>query len=99
MLKILMTWDIAPNKEKDFLDFLLQEFTPAVQKLGIQPTDAWLTVYGKGPQVLAGGVVDNDDEAFSLLASEEWHALEQKLLQMVTNYHCKIIQAEGGFQL
>ena len=99
MLKILMSWDIVPSKEKDFLDFLLQDFTPAVQKLGIQPTDAWLTVYGRGPQVLAGGIVDNDDAAFSILASDEWRDLEQRLLKMVTNYRRRVIQAEGGFQL
>lgn len=99
MLKILMSWDIVPNKEKDFLEFLLQDFTPAVQKLGIQPTDAWLTVYGRGPQVLAGGIMDDDEAVFALLASDAWRELEERLLKMVTNYQRRVIQAEGGFQL
>ena len=99
MYKLIMKWDILPNKEKDFLDFLMQEFTPTVQKLGIQPTDAWLTVYGDCPQMLAGGVMDTLSEIATVLSSEEWRDLETKLQEYVANYRRKIVEAEGGFQL
>jgi len=99
MVKLLMSWDILPNKERDFLNFLAQEFTPTIQDLGIQPTDAWLTVYGKGPQVLAGGVMDDFEGMSEVLQSAQWHELEQKLLDYVANYQRKVVQSEGGFQL
>ena len=99
MYKLLMTWDILPNREKEFLDFLMHEFTPTVQKLGIQPTDAWLTVYGDCPQMLTGGVTDSMPEMTELLASDEWTGLEDKLQEYVTNYQRKVIKAVGGFQL
>ena len=99
MVKLLMSWDILPSKERGFLDFLTQEFTPTIQTLGIQPTDAWLTVYGNGPQVLAGGVMDDMEAMSSVLESPEWQQLERKLLEYVTNYSRKVVLSEGGFQL
>lgn len=99
MFKLLMSWDIVPSKEREFLDFLTQEFTPTIQTLGIQPTDAWLTVCGEGPQVLAGGVVDQKATLLQLLESPQWHELERKLLEFVTNYRRKVVLSEGGFQL
>ena len=89
MIKLLMSWDILPNKEREFLDFLLQEFTPALQKVGLQPTDAWLTVYGDGPQVLAGGmgqgrshsrfsrVSSSSKRVLTRLSSDSWSAINR----------------------
>ncbi len=99
MIKLLMSWDIMPDKEREFLDFLMQEFTPTIQKLGLQPTDAWLTVYGEGPQVLAGGVTEDMEAMTALLENNLWRELEHKLLEYVTNYKRKVVLAEGGFQL
>ena len=99
MIKLLMSWDIKASKEREFLDFLMQEFTPAIQKLGLQPTDAWLTVYGEGPQVLAGGVTEDMEAMTALLDNSQWRELEGKLLEYVTNYKRKVVLAEGGFQL
>jgi hypothetical protein len=99
MIKLLMSWDILPNKEREFLDFLLQEFTPALQKIGLQPTDAWLTVYGDGPQILAGGVVQDMEAMTTLLENRQWLELEHKLQEFITNYKRKVVLAEGGFQL
>ena len=99
MVKLLMSWDIIANKEKEFMDFLIQDFTPTIQKLGITPTDAWLTVYGEGPQVLAGGVVQDMETMEALLHDEAWIQLEERLQEYVLNYSRKVVGAEGGFQL
>jgi hypothetical protein len=99
MVKLLMSWNILPSKERGFLDFLVKEFTPTIQELGIQPTDAWLTVYGEGPQVLAGGVMDTVEQMTKLLDSHQWRGLEHKLLEYVTDYQRKVVLSEGGFQL
>jgi hypothetical protein len=99
MIKLLMTWDIRSNQEKDFLNFLMHEFTPSIQKLGLQPTDAWLTVFGEGPQVLAGGVTEDMEEMMQILESADWRELETKLLEFVDDYDRKVVRAKGGFQL
>ena len=50
MVKLLMTWDIRQGKETNYLEFFTREFAPALVKMGVQPTGAWYTVVGNGPQ-------------------------------------------------
>lgn len=99
MIKLLMTWDIRPGKESEYFEFVVQEFGPRLVRLGIQMTEAWYTVYGEGPQILAGGVANDRATLINVLEGEEWQALHKKLLEFVTNYSSKIVQHTGNFQL
>jgi len=99
MIKLLMSWDIQTGKEAEYMEFVTREFTPQLMKLGIQPTEAWYTVVGNGPQVLAGGITKDRNSMMSILESEEWGSLESKLLDYVRNYKYKVVTATGQFQL
>lgn len=99
MIKLLMTWDIKPGRESEYLDFIVREFGPAMVQAGLQPTDAWYTIYGDGPQVLAGGMTDTLEKMHAILHSKEWEELEAKLFAFVDNYRRRIVEATGGFQL
>jgi hypothetical protein len=48
--KLIMTWDINPEHEQEYFEFVVREFLPQVQKLGFQLNDAWVTVYGNQPR-------------------------------------------------
>lgn len=99
MFKLIMTWNIKEGKEKDYLDFLTHDFTKAVMNMGVQPTDAWYAVWGRGPQVLAGGVTEKLETMEKALASDEWKALLAELQDLVVDFNYKVVEAEGGFQL
>jgi hypothetical protein len=98
MIKLLMTWDIKPGRDKEYMKFLRDEFVPSMAEAGLQLTDAWITMYGEGPQVLAGGVTETLDAMREVLTGKEWQKLEAKLLTMVDNYERRIVEATGGFQ-
>lgn len=99
MIKLLMMWDIRPGRESEYFEFVVQEFAPKLLRLGIQPTEAWYTVYGNGPQILAGGVTEDRATLDRALAGEEWKKLKKKLLTFVNNFEYKIVQHTGNFQL
>jgi len=99
MFKLLMSWDIKPNREEEYYRFLVREFWPAIMKMGIQPTDAWYTAYGDYPQILAGGVTEDLETMRAILESEEWHEWHERLMQYVTNYQQKVVRATGRFQM
>lgn len=99
MIKLLMSWDIKAGKEAEYMEFVTREFTPKLMKIGIRPTEAWYTVVGNGPQVLAGGITKDREAMMSILESEEWQGLETKLLDYVQNYKYKVVPATGQFQL
>lgn len=99
MVKLLMTWDIKKNKEPAYFEFIMKEFTPGIMKLGLQPSEAWYTVYGKGPQILTGGVTESLPKMKEILNSSEWKELKTQLLTYVVNFNEKVIPATGRFQL
>ena len=53
-VKLIMTWDILPEHEQEYFEFVVREFIPGVQRLGLDLQDAWATVYGEHPQILVG---------------------------------------------
>ncbi len=98
-VKVLMTWNIRIDKDREYFEFLIKQFLPGMQRLGLQPTDAWFTAYGEGPQVLAAALVPSYEAARYILASQAWQHLEEKLRDYVTDYRYKIVPAREGFQL
>lgn len=99
MVKLLMSWDIKPGSESDYFEFIVREFAPGIMKLGIQPTEAWYTVFGDGPQILTGAVAEDLATMQSILTSRDWQKLQDKLFEYVTNFNFKIVPATGRFQL
>ena len=99
MMKLLMSWDIKTGREQPYFEFIVREFAPGLMRLGLQPTEAWYTVYGDGPQILTGGVAADMETMNQILASDDWKSLRDKLLAYVTNFTHKVVPANGSFQL
>jgi len=99
MIKLLMSWDIKPGMEASYFDFIVNEFMPNLLELGVQPTEAWYTVYGSGPQILTGGVAKDLETMNNILDSEEWHELQSQLRTYITNFEYKVVPDTGRFQL
>jgi hypothetical protein len=98
-VKLLMTWDILPGQAQEYFEFIVRDFLPGMQKLGVEPTDAWYTAYGDGPQIMVGGISPSLETMSRFLGSSGWQAIMEKLLQYVENFSFKVVEARGGFQL
>ena len=98
-VKLLMTWDIKSGREAEFFEFQVREWVPGLQKLGLEPTDAWYTMYGASPQIMIGGTAKTLKTMNQILETEEWLALKGQLLGLVDNYDQKVVKASAGFQL
>jgi hypothetical protein len=96
--KLIMTWDIAPDKEQEYFEFVVREFLPDVQRFGFTLSDAWVTVYGERPQIMVSAVMSSVKKVQQATASEKWLEMIDKLLGYVSNFHAKIVRARGGFQ-
>lgn len=97
-VKLIMTWNITPEHEQEYFEFVVREFIPGMKRLGFELTDAWATVYGGYPQIMVGTVIPNLQDARQLLRSPEWKTLNGQLQDFVNNYQQKIVSARGGFQ-
>jgi hypothetical protein len=98
-VKLLMTWDIIPGREQDYFEFVVREFIPGMQRLGLEPSDAWFTMYGEQPQIMTSAQMPDLPALEQTLASEEWQSLVRQLNDFVEDYKYKIVPARGGFQI
>ncbi len=97
-VKLLMTWNIRPNRETEYSEFVVNEFIPRLNRLGLGDLEFWYTRFGKRPQIQASGVCPSMEQMQNILGSEEWGSLQDMLDGFVTEYDHKLVRATRGFQ-
>ncbi len=97
-VKVLMTWDISPEHEREYFEFVIGEFIPGVQRLGFQTSEAWVTIYGSYPQIQVGMLAPDSTAVRRMMNSADWQNLYEQLSTYVTNFAYKVVPAKGGFQ-
>jgi hypothetical protein len=98
-VKLLMTWDILPGREQEYFEFVVREWIPGMQRLGLEPSDAWFTMYGEQPQILTSAQIGSISSLEHILSSPDWESLTHSLLDYVEDFKYKVVQARSGFQL
>lgn len=98
-VKLLMTWDILPGREEDYFEFHIREFVPVLESLGVALSEAWLTVYGEQPRLMAEAELPDIGSARKMLVSSAWEELGIVMEDLVENFDYKVIHARKGFQL
>lgn len=97
-VKLLMSWDIAAERETEYFEFVIGEFIPGIQRMGLEPTEAWATIYGEYPQIQVAMLAPQLADAQRMLNSAEWSHLRDQLFGFVKNYSYKVVPAKTGFQ-
>ena len=97
--KLILRWDIRPEHEAEYSDFVANEFIPRINKLGLVEIQAWYTVFGDCEQILISGVTQTTDQMTYILNSDEWDRLRQRLDDLVDDFNVKVVPANAGFQL
>lgn len=97
--KLIMRWDIRPETDSEYFEFLVHEFIPGLNKLGITEIQVWYTQFGDCEQKLASGITQSLDEMKKAMNSDEWQMLTAKLDGYVNNFSQKVVNGTGGFQL
>lgn len=96
--KLIMTWDIAPNREQEYFEFLVRDFIPGIQAMGFEIQEAWATAYGDRPQVQVGAAMPDRSLINETMHTGEWSKLHRELMEVVINYDQKIVPARTRFQ-
>jgi hypothetical protein len=97
-VKVLLSYNIRPGHENAYRRFVLEEFLPKAQELGLMPTDAWHTAYGNYPNRLLGFVADDADTARTVLQGQEWQGLVHRLEGYAGTFTQRLVRFRGGFQ-
>ncbi len=100
-VKLIMKWDILPEKDQEYFEFVVREWVPGVTRLGIETSGAWLTVYSrdeKTPKIMAEGIAEDIKSMRHILKSDQWSTLHDRLMDYVENYSHKVVPVNGEFQ-
>ena len=97
-VKIILTYDVEPGIMGEYQRFMLGRFIPGVQEMGLAMVDAWHTAYGAYPIRLIGFVAEDYSQADTVLHSEKYQHLEEKLVEFTFNFKRRIIPFSDKFQ-
>lgn len=99
---LIMTWDIKEGLDQEYFEFVVREWVPATNRLGLQMVAAWYTVYSADedlPRIRAEGLAESEEKMRDILASDEWQSIYNQLLEYVENYSQKVVHTTGDFQI
>jgi len=97
-IKLLITYDVDAGREEEYYRFIMGEFLPGAQSIGLHIIEAWRTAWGDYPQRLIELVADSQQSLNEILDSERWREMETKLEQHVDNYQRLAVPFRSGFQ-
>jgi len=98
-LKLLLEYDVNQDTLQEYYQFVMGQFVPTLQSMGLQMSEAWHTAYGDAPNRLLGFVCGDKQTMDNLLTSDAWVDLNDQLEKYVTDLRYKIIPYRGGFQI
>jgi hypothetical protein len=96
--KLILTYDVDPHQLQEYYQFVMGNYLPALQKQGIEMTEAWTVAYGEAPNRQIGFVSRDRNTIMELLESEIWHSLNEQLAAFVTEFDYKVVPYREGFQ-
>ena len=98
-LKLLLEYDVNQDTLQEYYQFVMGQYVPTLQSMGLQMSEAWHTAYGDAPNRLLGFVCGDQQTMDNLLISDAWVDLNDQLEKYVTEFHDKIIPYRVGFQI
>jgi hypothetical protein len=97
--KLILTYNIKPDKQDQYYRYMLGDFVPAIQKMGVYMHMAWNMAYGDYPMRKIEFVTETADALQQLFLSTEWEEMETKLNLYISDYERKVVDYRNGFQL
>ena len=96
--KLLLSYDVKEDSLEGYYQFVMGQYVPAVQSMGMQMSEAWHTAYGDAPNRLIGFVCRSRQTVDEVVNSETWQGLNDRLGEYVTDFSYKVLPYKQGFQ-
>ncbi len=96
--KLLLSYNIRGQRQEGYMRFVINDFIPTLQTLGLTNVGVWHTAYGEYPVRLLVFVTEDKTTMERAIKSEAWKDLEEKLKGFVTDYTRRVVPNEDYFQ-
>lgn len=98
-MKLLISYNIETDSMDRYYQFVLGQYIPAMQMMGLEMSEAWHTAYGDYPDRLVGFVAHDEQAMKDLMYSDLWPQMNEQLQEFVGEFRYKVIAYQEGFQL
>jgi hypothetical protein len=96
--KLLVSYDIRPDMVEKYYYYVLKEFVPELENMGLYMFKIWHVAYGDYPIRQLEFVTEDLDTIREIFASDRWETLEGNLKELTTDYERKVVPFRKGYQ-
>ncbi len=96
--KLLMWYDINRGTHETYYQFVMGEFVPTLQGLGLYMLQVYDTAFGHYPMRQLEFVAEDLETLQKALTSDTWHDLKARFDTYTSNYSQKIVRFRDAFQ-
>ena len=90
-VKFNQYWVVIPDRTKDYEKFIIKDFIPGLNRMGIQIVAGWTVIIGAYTEILLEGVSNDLDLLEQALKQSKYKELSDNLLSYVKGYKTKIL--------
>ncbi|MGB1252846.1 MAG: hypothetical protein ACPG8W_19685 [Candidatus Promineifilaceae bacterium] len=99
LYKLILIYDVDGKVIQEYFQFFMGQYLPAMQKMGWEMLEAWTVSYGDIPNRQIELVANGRDAIETLLDSEEWETLNDKLAEYGSEFEYKFVPYREGFHV
>ena len=96
--KLLITYDYLSDREMAYRRFMINQWLPAMQTLGLEPLELYHTMWGPYPIRLVVLYVTDERTLHQAMKSDEWRFWWKRLNRFVDNLRLCILPAREWLQ-
>lgn len=90
-IKFNQMWDVVSHKKEVYDQFVINEYFPVLNELGISVAGEWEVLIGDGPGIICEGRVTDFDNLIHNLQSKRFQEANRTLKQCIENYRNRIL--------
>jgi hypothetical protein len=92
MFLFVQSWDIVRGKEKEYTDFILRRYLPAMKKIGLNVIGGFHVVVGAGPNISAIIVSDDLRNLQEALDTEDFLEVTEAFQGFIVRYSSRLFK-------
>ncbi|MCK5541314.1 MAG: hypothetical protein KAI40_01380 [Desulfobacterales bacterium] len=90
-IKFNQMWNVQTHKKDKYDQFVINEFYPVLNELGIAVAGEWEVLIGDGPGIICEGRVADINNLILNLQSKKFQNVNCELKQYIENYRSRIL--------
>jgi roadblock/LC7 domain-containing protein len=90
-IKFNQMWNVQSHKKDEYDEFVIKEYFPVLNELGIFVAGEWEVLIGGGPGIICEGRVSDINSLIRNLQSKKFQNATRKLKCHIANYRSRIL--------